>query len=389
MTGLRGQAAIVGVGTTPVGNVPELNSVQLHIEAAKAALKDSGLERDSIDGLMTFNSMTEPIPMFHAEAIAEQLGLSPHYLYTGAVGGAQPLAAVHHAAAAVSYDLCNYVLIICADNLFSGLQGHWTRTNNRAPEVEQFEFPYGATTPATYALYARAHMAAYGTTSEQLAAVAVACRKHASLRDTAQMRTPITIDDVLSSRLIGDPLHLLDCSLVSDGGAAWIVTKAERAPDSAKKPVYLLGAGEANWHHSPSHIRSLLETPAKDSGARAFAMAGLRPSDVDVAELYDCFTPMPIIQLEDLGFCKKGEGGAFVEGGRIEVGGELPIITHGGLLSHAHPGFPGSSFNVVEAVRQLRGECGAAQVKGAEIALAQGQGGSSSTHTTLIFGTEP
>jgi acetyl-CoA acetyltransferase len=204
----------------------------------------------------------------------------------------------------------------------------------------------------------------------------------------AQMRQPITIDDVINSKMIAHPLHLLDCSLVSDGGAAVIMTSAERAKDFKKKPVYMLGVGEGHSHEHVSQAQSLTTSAAKEAGERAYAMAGLGPKDMDVAELYDCFTPVVIIELEDLGFCPKGEGGRFVEGGRVELGGELPINTHGGLMSHCHPGHPGSLFSITEAVRQLRGECGPRQVKDAEVAFVHGQGGIMSTHCSMILGKE-
>ena len=324
--------------------------------------------------------------MFHAEMIAEHLGISPSYLLTGAVGGATPPALLHHAAAAVALGVCKTVMLIVADNLLSGIASHWG-SSHRGYEIEQFEHPYGPIMPR----YIRSSRAPICMRMERLVSswrqLPVACRKHASLNPTAQRRDPITIQDVVNSRMIAEPLHLLDCAQVSDGGAAVIITSAERARDFKQKPVYLLGAGEAYWHYHLSHAPSLTSTAATDSGARAFAMAGLKPKDMDVAELYDAFTPIVIIQLEDLGFCG-GRGGPFVQHGRIEIGGELPVCTHGGLLSHCHPGFPGSTFNIVEAVRQLRDECGARQVRNAEIALVQGQGGASSSHCTLILGKE-
>jgi acetyl-CoA acetyltransferase len=295
---------------------------------------------------------------------------------------------MHHAASAIATGVCNTVLITMADNMLSGL------SRDRAIEAmstaghAQFERPYGPPIPGFYALIAQAHMHAYGTTSEQLAAVAVACRKHASLNPAAQMRQPITIDDVLNSKMIAHPLHLLDCSLVSDGGAAVIMTAAERAKDFKTRPVYMLGVGEGHSHEHISQARSLTTSAAKEAGERAYAMAGLGPKDIDVAELYDCFTPVVIIELEDLGFCPKGEGGRFVEGSRIELGGELPLNTHGGLMSHCHPGHPGSLFSITEAVHQLRGECGPRQVKDAEVALVHGQGGIMSTHCSMVLGKE-
>src|SRR6185437_15477530 len=376
---LKNQVAIVGVADTEVGVVPQYSAMQLYVKAAKLALADAGIKKDEVDGLITCISFVEPY-MYHAEMIAEYLQIFPRYCMTAPSGGGTTLAIMHHAASAIATGMCNTVLITMADSQLSGL--------SRAKAIEamsgaghpQFERPYGPPIPAFYALLARAHEHAYGTTAAQRAAVAVACRKHASMNPAAQMRKPLTVADVLNSRMIADPLHLLDCSLVSDGGAAIVMTSAERARDFETKPVYLLGTGEGHSHEHISEARSLTTSAAKEAGERAYAMAGLGPRDIDVAELYDCFTPVVIIELEDLGFCPKGEGGRFVEGGRVELGGELPINTHGGLLSHCHPGHPGSMFSITEAVHQLRGESGPRQVDGAKIALVHGQGGIMSTH---------
>jgi len=387
MESLRGKVAIVGAADTEVGVVPHLSATQLYVQAAKLALEDAGLTKEHVDGLITCNSFVEPY-LYHAEMIAEYLQIFPRYCLNVATGGGTTLAIMHHAASAIATGICNTVLVTMADNMLSGL------SRDRAIEVmstaghAQFERPYGLPIPGFYALIAQAHMHAYGTTSEQLAAVAVACRKHASLNPAAQMRQPITIDDVLNSKMIAHPLHLLDCSLVSDGGAAIVMTSAERAKDLKNRPVYILGVGEGHSHEHISQARSLTTSAAREAGERAYAMAGLGPRDIDVAELYDCFTPVVIIELEDLGFCPKGEGGRFVEGGRIELGGELPVNTHGGLMSHCHPGHPGSLFSITEAVHQLRGKSGPRQVKGAEIALVHGQGGIMSTHCTMILGKE-
>jgi acetyl-CoA acetyltransferase len=377
----------VGAADTEVGIVPHLSATQLYVKAAKLALDDAGTTKDEIDGLITCASWAEPY-IYHAEMIAEYMQIFPRYCIGAPAGGGTTLAMMHHAASAIVTGMCHTVLITMADSQVSGL------SRDRAIEAmstaghPQFERPYGPPIPAFYALIARALEHAYGTTAAQRAAVAVACRRHASLNPAAQMRTPITIDDVLNSRMICDPLHLLDCSLVSDGGAAIVMTSAERAGDFKNRPVYMLGIGEGHSHEHVSQARSLTTSAAKESGERAYAMAGLAPEDVDVAELYDCFTPVVIIELEDLGFCPKGEGGRFVDGGRIELGGELPVNTHGGLLSHCHPGHPGSMFSITEAVRQLRGECGPRQVPGARIALVHGQGGIMSSHGTAIFGNE-
>ncbi len=384
---LRNKVAIVGIADTEVGVVPDLSATQLYVKAAKLALEDAGLGKADIDGLITCVSWAEPY-LYHAEMIAEYLQIFPRYCITAPAGGGTTIAMLHHAASAIATGMCKTILITMADSQVSGL------SRDRAIEAmstaghPQFERPYGPPIPAFYALIAQAHEHAYGTTAEQRAAVAVACRRHAAINPAAQMRKPITIDDVLNSRMIADPLHLLDCSLVSDGGAAIIITAAQRARDFPKQPVYLLGAGEGHSHEHLSQAVSLTTSAAKESGERAYAMAGLGPGDVDVAELYDCFTPVVIIELEDLGFCPKGEGGRFVADGRIELGGELPINTHGGLLSHCHPGHPGSMFSITEAVRQLRGECGPRQVADARVALVHGQGGFMSSHGTAIFGSE-
>ena len=386
--GLCGAMAIVGAADTKVGVVPELTSAQLQTQAARLAIADAGIRKDQIDGLITCNASVErgPLKTFHAEMVAELLGITPRFCLTGAVGGALPVLMMEHAAAAIAAGLCNTVLLISADNILSG-----SKRRVAVPEPwddPQFEEPYGPTTPAMYALIARAHMHAYGTTSEQFAAVAVACRRHASMNPGAQKRTPITIADVLNSRLIADPLHLLDCSLVSDGGAAIVMTAADRAGDFGKKPVYFLGAGEAHPYLSLLHAQSLTQSGAVESGRQAYAAAGVRPRDIDVAFVYDAFTPMAIIYLEDLGFCPKGEGGRFVEGGNVELGGALPINTHGGLLSYCHAGLANSIFHITEAVRQLRGGCGPRQVTNARLAIIHGQGGRASTHGTAILGTK-
>jgi len=384
---LRGKVAIVGAADTEVGKVPQLGATALCVDAARRALEDAGITKDQVDGLVTCNSMAEPY-MYHAEAIAEYLQIFPRYCISVGAGGGTTFSILHHAASAITTGVCDTVLISMADSLRTGLSREQAMSLQSSTGHPQFEIPYGPTVPAYYALIARAHMEAYGTTPEQLAAVAVSGRKYAALNSNAQMRDLISIEDVLSSRLIADPLHLLDCSLVSDGGAAVILTSADRATDFPHHSVYILGAGEGHGHEHISQAQSLTSSAAVDSGRRAFEMAGLSPKDIDVAELYDCFTPVVLIELEDLGFCKKGEAGAFVEAGGTALEGPLPVNTHGGLLSHCHPGNPGSMFALTEAVRQLRRQAGARQVKNAEVALVHGQGGIMSSHTTLILGRE-
>lgn len=384
---LRGSVAIVGIGDTEVGKLPGRNATELTIDAAARALRDAGLPKGSIDGIVTSNSMVDP-HMYHAETVAEKMGLFPKWCMTLAAGGATSFAAVHHAAAAIATGLCETVLISSADNLRTGLTREAATKQQSSTADPQFEAPYGAPVPVSYAFVARAHMHEFGTTPEQLAAVAVSARRHAGLHPGAEKRDPISVDDVLASRMIADPLHLLDCSLVSDGGSAVIVTSADRARDFPHPPVYLLGAGEGHTHEHISAAPSLVSSAAKESGEQAFSMAGLGPADVDFAELYDCFTPVVLIELEDLGFCAKGEGGTFVEAGNLDLGGTLPTNTHGGLLSHSHPGNPGSMFALTEAVTQLRHDADERQVEGAEVGLVHAQGGVLSSHCTLLLGRD-
>lgn len=387
MNSLRGKIAIVGAADTEVGIVPHLSATELCVKAANLALKDAGISKDQIDGLITCNSMAEPY-MYHAEAIAEYMQIFPKYCMAVSTGGGSTFSILHHAATAIATGVCNTVLITMADSLRSGLSRDQAMAMQSATGHPQFETPYGLTVPAYYALIARAHMEKYGTTAEQMAAVAVSGRQYAELNPTAQMRTPITIEDVVNSRMIADPLHLLDCSLVSDGGSAVILTSAERAKDFPNHPVYVLGFGEGHSHEHISQARSLTTSSAVESGQRAYQMAGLGPSDIDVAQIYDCFTPVVLIELEDLGFCAKGEGGPFAASGATQPGGSLPMNTNGGLLSHCHPGNPGSMFALTEAVSQLRHTAEQRQVDNAQVALVHGQGGIMSSHTTLILGRE-
>jgi acetyl-CoA acetyltransferase len=340
-----------------------------------------------VDGLVTCNSMAEPY-MYHAEATAEYLQIFPRFCIGVGAGGGTTFSILHHAASAIVSGMCSTVVVAMADSLRTGMTRERAMVTQSSSGHTQFESPYGPTVPALYALIARAHMDTYGTRPEQFASVAVTCRKHAALNETAQMREPITVEDVLNSRLIADPLRLLDCSLVSDGGAAIVLTSAERARDFPHPPVYMLGFGEGYGHEHISQAHCLTESAAGIAGARACEMAGVTPREMDFAQLYDCFTPVVLIELEDLGFCAKGEGGGFAASGAIELGGALPINTHGGLLSHCHPGNPGSMFALTESVCQLRGKAGARQVSGAEVGLLHAQGGILSSHATLILGSE-
>ena len=256
------------------------------------------------------------------------------------------------------------------------------------PERLEWETPFGVMLPiSAYALAANRHMATYGTTAEQLAQIAVDTRAWASRNPRAHLRDPITVDDVLRSGFLAEPVHKLECCLVTDGAAAVVVTRAERARDLARPPAYVLGAASAASHAMISQMPDLTVTPGAVSGPAAFAAAGLAPGQIDVVQLYDSFTITVLLALEDLGFCAKGEGGTFVGDGALAPGGALPGQTSGGGLAYTHPGAFGA-FLLVEATRQLRGECGDRQVAGAQTALAHGTGGVLSATSTVILGTE-
>lgn len=385
---ISGQIAIAGVHEHPTRWAPEKTEAQIMAESARGALEDCGLSLSDVDGLFAA-SMTMGI--MGVVGMSEYLNIKPRYLDGTNIGGSSFVAHVNHAAAAIHAGLCEVALILYGSTAASNAMAIGTGMGGAATRdpVQSFIAPYGMTTVGSYALVAQRHMSLYGTKSEQLAEISVAMRKHASLNPNAKMRNPITVQDVMESRVISDPLHLLDCCIISDGGGAVVVTSLERARDLAKPPVVLLGCGEAVAHQeigSPD----LLTLAAKQSGEHAFAMAGVTHDDVDFCTIYDSFTITVLATLENLGFCKRGEGGGFVEGGRIALGGELPINPDGGGLSNNHPGMRGI-FLVIEAAKQLRGECGERQVEGARIGLAHGTGGTiGSMHSgaTLILSSE-
>jgi acetyl-CoA acetyltransferase len=382
------QFAIVGIGETQLGRVPDMTSWELYIQAAELALEDAGLAKGEIDGLLTCGSLVEPHPRHHI-GLAEHLGIPVvRFSDTLHTVGAAAAAGLQIAAAAILADLCKIVLVAAADNLLSGL----TRKEGVAAMTlfhnREFTIPYGPLIASMYACQANRHMEEYRTTSEQMAAVAVAARKHAMLNPQAQQSTLITIEDVLDSRMITTPFHMLDCAQVSDGGAAFLVTTAERAKDLRQKPVYLLGAGQAHSQYDLTLIPDLTTSDAGISSEAAFRAAGVEHQDIDFVQTYDCFTHAPIILLEDMGFCEKGEGGDFVSKGKIEPGGALPMNTHGGLLSCCHAGITGGIFHLVEAVRQLRGQAGERQVQDAKIGLVHGSGDILTNHATVILSGE-
>jgi len=372
---LKDKYAIVGVGYTPQGKLPDWTVRGLFLEASKNAIEDAGLTAKDIDGILVELCWTDPTTQcwsLQADLGIEHTGLCANYDSMGASASAK----VQLAAMAIDAGLCKAVL--CA----------FVEKSATAPAV-----PYRASLGAGLAygffgampgiaMAAQAHMNKYGTTSRQLGAIAVTQRRHASLNPIAQMRTPITIEDHQQSRMIAAPLHLLDCCLVSDGGRALVVTSAKRAKSLRHPPVYIMGMGQGHVILDLLERPDMLDTGAKRSGEAAFRMAGITHKDVDVLELYDATTYNVITQLEELGFCKRGEGGPFVEGRRLAIDGDLPNNTSGGMLSEAYlQGWTG----LIEVVRQLRGDCGQRQVKDAEIGLVTNQGGFIGFHSTLIL----
>jgi acetyl-CoA acetyltransferase len=381
---LKNKIAIVGVGESDIGRMPHMSGLGLNAQAAKRALNDAGLKVSDIDGLLTAYSFTEPYFML-GSVLCEYLGLKPHYNASMVVGGGSPAIMLKHAAEAIAAGQAETILVCAGENRATGQTRDAALASLLAVGHPYYEQPYGGSIPGYYAMITQRHMHVYGTTREQLAHVAVAARQHALLHPNAHMKKPITLEEVLSAKPIADPLGMLDCCLISDAGGAFIVTSAERARDLKTKPVYLQGIGEYHTHEHLMCASSLTEFGATESGRIAFEMAGLGPQDIDVAQLYDCFTVVPIIELEELGFVKPGEGGQFFAEGHTRIGGKLPVNTHGGMLSHAHAGAAGGLFGIVEAVRQLRGGLGARQVEGAEVALVHNEGGILSSHGTLIL----
>lgn len=376
---LRGAAAVVGVGLAGIGNSPGYNSLELMAQAVQKALADCGLALKDVDGLFV-SSVTNAMPTVSA---AEYFGIKPRYAAGTFIGGSAFVAGALDAMMALHAGVCDVALIAYGSNQRSA--GGKLQVISEQQPYEKDYFPQYPLT--SYALAAARHMHEYGTTREQLAEVALAARKWAQLNPVAYRREPLSLDEVLAAPLIAPPLSVRDACLVTDGAAAAVLVRAERARAFPKKPVYFLGAASAYSHRQIAQAASLTTTAAAESGPRALEMAGLALNDIALVQLYDAFTINTIMFLEDLGFCPKGEGGRFVSGGAIAPGGRLPVNTNGGGLSCVHPGMYGL-FLVVEAVEQLRGEAGARQVRGAQTALIHGNGGVLSTQVSAVLGTE-
>ncbi len=386
--GIRGKTAIIGAGISEVGRVPGRSAMALAAQAALRAMADAGISRDEIDGVLSSVAFAAPFHRFSV-AISEYLGIQPKFSNTLQVSGATAATMFNIAAAAIAGGLAETVLIVGGDSLLSGLTPDLALRSMTESRDQQYEMPFGIPVSNTFAMTAHRHMKEFGTTAEQFAQVAVIHREHARRTPNAQMTQPITVEDVLNSGWVATPYHKLDCSLISDGGGAFIITSAERAKSlGIERPVYILGGGEFYTHEHIFLMPSLTTTGAVQSSAAAYAMAGYGPGDMDVAGVYDCFTGTVVMMLEDLGFCPKGEGGRFVEDGQITYGGAIPCNTHGGLLSFAHSGMPGSLFHFYEVVNQLRGLCGPRQVPDAALGLVHSLGAGFATNATTILGTE-
>ncbi|WP_332745195.1 thiolase [Hydrogenophaga sp.] len=381
---LRGSAVIAGVGTFGMGEAPGFTDMELLARAAHAAVADAGLTMADIDGLCTASAAST----MWALPVVEYLGLNPGYIDSTMLGGSSFIAHLEPAMLALEAGLCNAVLVCYGSAQRSATFGRREIVaSRRFLDPQPYEMPYEPMLPpSAYALAASRHMHQYGTTRRDLAEVAVAARAWARLNPEAFMRDPLSIDDVLGARMVSDPLSVRDCCLVTDGAGALVLTRAERARDLPGKPVYVLGGATAVWNRQISSMHDLTVTAASQSGRQAYAMAGLGASDIDVVQLYDAFTINTLLFLEDLGFCAKGEGGAFVRDGAIAPGGRLPVNTNGGGLSCVHPGMYGI-FALIEAARQLRGECGERQIAGANTAIAHGNGGTLSSQATAVLGT--
>ncbi|MBI5617415.1 MAG: thiolase [Gammaproteobacteria bacterium] len=385
---IRGKVAIVGIGLSPVGRVPGRSPLALAADASLQAIRDAGLGKGDVDGVLCSHAFASPFHRFSV-ALSEYLGIVPTYSNTLQVSGATAATMFGTGAAAIAGGLAEAVLVVGGDSLLSGLTPDLALRSMTESRDQQYEMPFGIPVANTFAMTAHRHMKDYGTTAEQFAAAAVIMREHAARTPGAQQTTPITVDDVLASPMVTTPYRKLDCSLISDGAAAFVLVSAERAKAlGIEAPIYILGAGECYTHEHLFLMPSLTTTGAVESSRKAYAMAGYGAHDMQVAGVYDCFTGTLVMMLEDLGFCAKGEGGPFVADREITYGGKIPVNTHGGLLSFAHSGMPGALFHFHEVVQQLRGACGARQVPDAHLGLVHALGAGFATNATIVLGTE-
>ncbi len=379
------QAVISGVYSTRVGELCDSTCMSLHTEATQGALQDAGLKKEDIDGVLCAYSFVEPHLML-SSVFCEYFGLRPRFNSAIEAGGATGAVQIMQAASLVRSGMCRHVLCVTGDNRLTGMTRDRTVAALAGVGHTQFEQPYGISMPAAYALVAQRYMYEYGTTSEHLAAIAVSHRNHATRHPDAHYRKPITIKDVLDSRMIASPLHILDCCPISDGGAAVIVSDGNASADLRKPPVAILGTGQGHTHEHIIEAPSLTDFGCKQSSRQAFEEAGIGPANIDEAEIYDSFTITLLVELESIGFFERGEAGPAALRGDLTFGGKLPCNTHGGLLSYGHSGAAGGAFQIVEAVHQLRGEAKDRQVSDVMVAFVHGDGGVLSAHCSIVLG---
>lgn len=373
---MKERTVIAGIGATAFGNLPGRSTISLNVEAIRTALADAGLEKDEIDALFV-KAPTSTTEKMYAHKLAEAIALQPAICGVWDAAGAGNIAMIRMADLAIRAGDCEVAVVCFADNPRSGSRASYERERGGGGVFGW----YGV--PPAYAMLARRHMGDYGTRAEDLGAVAVAARRHGAANPAAQLRKPLTLDEYMASELVVSPFRRHDCALISDGGAA-VVLMSERHAKArgVRRPVPVLGLGQSHGAWDVSLRPDLSTSSAAASGEQAFRMAGLTPADIDVAQIYDCFTITALITLEDYGFCKKGQGGSFVRDGAIEIGGRLPMNTAGGLLSET--GMPGMQL-VLEGVRQMRGEA-VSQVTGARTCIVSNQGGIMQSHATMILG---
>ncbi len=382
---------IAGIALSDYPIAPELDGVQHHVLAMQRVLEDSGVAKADIDGYVSAGGGGMMVD--DAVTMSEYLGIDHRWIDGTMTGGSSFEFHVQHAAAAIRDGRAHTILVTYGSNQLSRMgrtlgTGQLRQGGSRAvPGPSQYEAPFGNSLVGAYAMVAQRHMHEFGTTSEQLAEIAVGVREYAQLNPLARYRDDLTVEDVVGSRMVADPLHKLDCCVITDGGGAVLLTTEERARDLKQPPVYVLGAGGAQSHWNISQCPDFTTSAGARISADVYAQAGLTPADVDTIQFYDSFTITVAVLLEDMGFCAKGEAGAFVQGGHLRRGGKLPLNTDGGGLSSNHPGMRGI-FLLIEAVRQLRGQGGEAQVPGAEVALAAGSGGWLSCIGMVLLGKD-
>ena len=381
---MKSRATITGVADTAMGELKGSTALGLHAEAANAALADANLCAGDIDGVLCGYSLTMPHMML-SSVFSEYYGLKPSFNAAIHAGGATACIMLANAVALVESGMCRHVLCVTGDNRLSAMSRDGAVAALAGVGHPQFEQPYGMSVPAAYALVAQAYLHEYGISRDELSAFSVSARAHAGNHPKACKRTPITLADVSNSKVIASPLRLLDCCLITDGGAAIIVSAADAAADT-RKPVTVMGTGQGHTHEHIMAAPSLSEFGCQQSSAQAFARAGVSVADIDVAQIYDSFTITLLVELESIGFFAKGEAGQAALRGELSLGGSLPCNTHGGLMSYGHSGAAGGAFHIVEAVHQLRGEADKRQVDDAKIAFVHGDGGILSAHCSLVLG---